>query len=54
MFSKSYVHKRCGTLRKTSNSIREYAEFRYKGWFLTTKKHIKNSCIENPNSGHML
>jgi hypothetical protein len=29
-------------------------KFTYKGRFLTTKRHTKNCCIENPNSENML
>jgi hypothetical protein len=53
---KSHAHKRCGALKKTSISTRGYAEIHIQRsiFYLQQKKHIKNSCIENPNSGYML
>jgi hypothetical protein len=55
MFTKFYAHERCGTLRKTSISTMGSAEIHIqRPVFDNKKKHMKNSCIENPNGGNML
>jgi hypothetical protein len=54
MSPKSHIHKRCGTLRKKSFSTRGYAEIHIQRPFFNNKKDIKNYCIENPNSEHIL
>jgi hypothetical protein len=41
MSTKSHAHTRCGTLSKTSISIRGYAEIHIKGRFLTIKIAIE-------------
>jgi hypothetical protein len=54
MFTKFHAHKRYGTLRKTSISTRGMLKFTHISRFFTTKNAYENSCIENPNGGHML
>jgi hypothetical protein len=54
MSIESHAHMKCGTLKKSSISRRGYAEFTYKGHFLTIKIAYENSWIKNPNGGNML
>jgi hypothetical protein len=55
MIIKFHAHKRCGTLRKSSISTMGSAEIHIqRPVFDNKKKHMKNSCIENPNCGNML
>jgi hypothetical protein len=65
---KSYIHKRCGTLKKKLFSTRGYAEIHIQRQFLTIKKAYQkllywkskqwehafqtNACYGHPNSCH--
>jgi hypothetical protein len=54
MSTKSHIHKKCGTLRKKSFSIKGYAEVHIQRPFFDNKKDIKQISFKNPNGEYML